>query len=79
MILAKTLQWRKRPAASEEPAPDGRKLIAAVIVAALLALITAWYVYKRTGPSRSVLPERPPDFNLLEDKDQRSDAADEGR
>lgn len=66
-ILAKTLQWQKRPAVVEEPAVDGRKLILAVVAAALLALLTAWYVYIRTKPSHPALSDRPPNFDLLKD------------
>lgn len=77
-ILAKTLQWQKRPAMVEEPAVDGRKLILAAIAAALLALLTAWYVYMRTKPSHRALPDRPPNFDLLKEMDQRNKTTDEG-
>ncbi len=78
-VLAKSLQWRKRPGMPEEPPVEARKLIPAIVGAALLAIIVAWYVYRRTRPSRPAAGERPPDFELLEKMDQGSDAADEGR
>ena len=77
-ILAKTLQWQKRPVVVEKPAVDGRKLILAAVAAALLALLTAWYVYIRTKPSHSALPDRPPNFDLLKEMDQRDETTDEG-
>ncbi|MBU4273167.1 MAG: hypothetical protein KKE86_15405 [Planctomycetes bacterium] len=77
-ILAKTLQWQKRPAMVEEPAVDGRKLILVAVAAALLALLTAWYVYMRTKPSHPALPDRPPNFDLLKEMDQRNETTDEG-
>lgn len=77
-ILAKTLQWQKRPAMVKEPAVDGRKLIPAAIAAALLALLTAWYVYMHTKPSHRALSDRPPDFDLLKEMDQRNETIDEG-
>lgn len=77
-ILAKTLQWQKRPPMVEEPVVDGRMLIVAVVVAVLLALLTAWYVYMRTEPTHPALSDRPPNFDLLKEMDQRSENTDEG-
>lgn len=77
-ILAKTLQWKKRPVMVEEPVVDGRKLILTAVAAALLALLMAWYVYIRTKSSHSTLPDQPPNFDLLKETDQRNETTDEG-
>ena len=66
MLLAKTLRWWKQPVVTPEPAVDPRWLPMVVIVGALVAMFTAWYVSLWGPPPRGVLPDdRPPDFTQL--------------
>ena len=50
-LLAQTLQWKKRPVMAPEPPGDTRMTPVAVCVAAVLAMLLAWFVYLRTRPA----------------------------
>ncbi len=76
-ILAKTLQWKKRPAIAQEPAVNAGNISLVVVIAAILALLAAWYVYLRTRPTHPALPDSPPDFDVLKEMDQRNESTDE--
>jgi hypothetical protein len=64
-LLAKTLQWEKRPVMQQESPADARFIAGMVVVVFLLAMLTALFIYLRTRPSRFVLPEGPLDFEKL--------------
>jgi hypothetical protein len=66
MLLAKNLQWRKQSVVAPPPSlVDIRWIPLVVIVAAALAVFTAWHVFLRSTPPRLDLPDRPPDFGRL--------------
>ena len=80
MLLAKSLEWWKQPALTPEPAVDPRWLPLAVVLGALAAMFTAWYVSLRARTPRGVLPDRPPDFTALRlesESPEKPDAAEE--
>jgi hypothetical protein len=70
-LLAKTLQWNKRPVMEPEPPGDKRMTPLTVCVAAALAMLLAWFVYFRTRSGRPASPDRPPDFKSLENWDRK--------
>ena len=69
-ILAKTIQWQKRPVLAVNEPAETWPIPAVVCVAAGLALLAAWFVYRRTQPSHPVLPEQRPNFDVLRDLDK---------
>lgn len=65
-MLAKTLDWQKRPVmAAKEPA-ETWAIPLVVSVALLIALLAAFVVYLRTRPTQPALPDRPPNFDGLQ-------------
>jgi hypothetical protein len=64
-ILASTLAWRRRPALSPTP-PEPWAMSLVVVAAALASLWAAWYIYVRTRPTPPALPDRPPQFDKIE-------------
>jgi hypothetical protein len=79
-LLAKTLQWQRRPVAAQGEPTDVRWLSLTIAVAAALAMLTAWLIYVRTRTTRQVLSDSPfdPDaLRLLEEGPQsQTDASD---
>lgn len=69
-VLSKILHWEKPPPPVEKPKLEGRMILLGVGIAALLAIITAWYVYAWTKTTHSVLPDHTPNFDMLEEMDQ---------
>jgi hypothetical protein len=69
-ILAKTVQWQKRPVMAVNEPAETWPIPVVVCVAAGLAALAAWLVYRRTQPSQPVLPDRPPNFDVLRDLDK---------
>lgn len=76
-ILSKTLHWRKPPPPVKESSSEVQMILLGVGIAALLALAMAWFVYARTKPSRAVLPDNPPNFDMLEEMDQGNETTED--
>ncbi|NLF08367.1 MAG: hypothetical protein GX594_10365 [Pirellulaceae bacterium] len=68
-VLTKTLRWEKPPPPAEKPAIEGRMILLGIVIAALLAMVTAWYVYRQTKPTAAPLPEQSPNFDMLKEMD----------
>ncbi len=75
-ILARSLQWDRRPMLATKPA-ETWALPLAIGVAALMAIFTAWLVYVRTRLTRSTPPVRLPDFDALDGSPQPEKSVDE--
>jgi hypothetical protein len=65
-LLAKTLQWQRRPIARQAEPVDLGWTAFAIAVAAVLAMLTAWLIYVRTRPTRPVSPDTPLDPDTLQ-------------
>jgi hypothetical protein len=59
-LLAKTLEWRKRPLMRQESPGGIGSLLLIVAAAIVVAAATAWLIYIRTRSPRLVSPDRPP-------------------
>jgi hypothetical protein len=73
-LLARGLRWQKQPAISPVATAatvEAWPVSLVVGVSALVAMLIAWYVYLRTRPPREQLPDRPPDFTILEDLERK--------
>lgn len=70
-ILAKDLEWEKRPVMTREELTGTWPIPWVVCTAAGLALLAAWFVFRRTQPSSPSLPESPPNFDVLHDLDDK--------
>ncbi len=64
-ILARSLQWQRRPSIAAEPAASWT-IPLALAASALLAIFVAWLIYVRTKPTQLLLPVQPPDFGAIE-------------
>ena len=64
-LLARTLQWHKRPDMGSDTSTEPWAISLVVCLAVLFSLLAMCYVYLRTRPTRPALPERPPDFGPL--------------
>jgi len=73
-LLAKTLEWQKRPVLAPATTPDGWTSAWILLGTVLAAALSAWYVYAYTKPSRLVSPGVPPNFDVLEQMDSHHDA-----
>jgi hypothetical protein len=73
MLLGKTLEWWKQSALVPEPSVYPGWLPLVVVLAALGAMFTAWYVSLRTRVPRGVLSDRPPDFTRLRLADENAE------
>jgi hypothetical protein len=75
-ILAKTLDWQRRPIARQAEPVDLGWIAFAIAVAAVLAMLTAWLIYVRTRPTPPASPDRPldPDALRLMDEENLKDA-----
>jgi hypothetical protein len=56
-ILAKSLEWQKRPVLKPVSTIDAGKLVPIIVVAALFTALTVWFIHQRTKPSRPILTE----------------------
>ena len=75
-LLARSLQWQKRPVMASERAHDWTiPLVFGGSI--LLALLTTWYVYHCTKRPRPSSADRPPDFEALENMEHGDDTTDE--
>lgn len=75
-MLAKTLDWQKRPMMTAKEPAETWAIPLVVCVALLVALLAAFVVYLRTRPTQPTLPDRPPNFDMLRDAEPQEDAAD---
>jgi len=66
-LLAKTLEWQKRPVMKQESPAGAASLFLIVAAAVVLATLAAWLIYLRTKPTRLVVPDQPPDFGNIKD------------
>jgi hypothetical protein len=71
-LLAKTLEWRQRPAMLPK-SPDGAWATLTVVAAMLAAMLTAWFIYLRTKPPRPALPKGLPDLDKLRRMDESAE------
>lgn len=78
-LLAQTLQWDKRLVMTSEEPAETWPIPLVVCVAALLALLAAWYVYLRTRPAKHALPDGPPNFDAVRAMDSSKGDADARR
>jgi hypothetical protein len=81
-LLAKTLEWQKPAAMSEEEPVDARWVSLAIAAAVMLATLTAWLIYVRTRPTELVSPDSPLDADTLrlldEGQEQQEDVDKKG-
>jgi hypothetical protein len=76
-LLAGSLQWDQRPVMTPTEPAETWPIPVVVCVALALALSAAAYVYYRTRPGQRLLPDRPPNFDVLRTANpQKGDADD---
>lgn len=76
-ILAKTLEWQKRPMMKPESTGDMRLIALIVVGAALVTVLTVWFVHLRTRPARLILPEGSLDVEKLRSMDEGRESREE--
>lgn len=64
-ILAKTLDWQKRPVMKAAEPAETWAIPLVVCVAVVVAMLIAFFIYLRTRPTRPTLPGKPPSFDGL--------------
>ena len=75
-ILSKTVKWKRPPPALETPPIGCWRILWAVGVAVLSAIVVAWCVYlrTRTKPARYSLPDELPNLDSLQEMDRGNDS-----
>jgi hypothetical protein len=73
-LLAKTLEWQKRPVMPQDSSPNGAVVTWTVVVAVLLAMLSACFIYLRTKPPRSAAHQGPLDFDKLQRMDENRES-----